>query len=129
MFVIQPYQSSKPNGLERSVTEGYLQTTDARTLDIWEMTQNPLFSISFPMQKRCQINYTHLFGEKGNVGMKVFAFNTRTEKLSTKKEKNLKIRLLTKKMQETIVKELSNKRKRIEYYFRKVRFDSFHAAV
>lgn len=133
VFVVQPCRLSKLNGLERSVIEGYLKTTDcpgARTLDIWEMTQNPLFSISFPMQTWCQINQTYLLCEKGSVAIKVFAFNTKIEKLSTKKKKrkSLKMRLLTKKRQGTIVKELSDK-KRIQYYFREVRFDPSHAAV
>lgn len=51
---------------------------------------NPFFSMSFPMQNQCQINYTQLFCEKGSVAMKVFASNMRLQKLSTKKEKSEK---------------------------------------
>lgn len=61
------------------------------------------------MQNLCQINYTHLFCGRDNVAMKVFAFEDRETVNNNKK--SLKMRLLTKKMQETIVKDLSNKKK------------------
>lgn len=131
VFVIQPYRPSKFIGPERSVTEWYLWTTDcpgARTLDIWEMTWNPLFSISIPMQNLCQINYTHLFCGRDNVAMKVFAFNMRIEKLSTTTKKVWKWDYWQRKCKRQLWRTCRTK-KRIEYYFREVRFDSSHAAV
>lgn len=102
----------------------------------------PFFSISFPMQNRCQINSVCLFGEKGNVGMKVFAFNTRTEKLPLL-QRTAKSFFCRQKKQEEKVWEWDywqrnckrqlwrscQTKKKDWYYFREVRFDPSHAAV